>query len=130
MKRVLEMLLCILLLAGCSTKEAMPDPILGTWALVEYTYLNYRTGKMSSGKTDVETWIFKEGGTAYVNGATPLTYTLVGNILTMTYVSSGKEIVYEIEELTTTTLKVYWYFVPGKYQDGMDEWYTFTKMKE
>lgn len=129
MKRVLEMLLCILLLAGCSTKEEKPDPIVGTWALVEFTHLNYRTGKMLSGKTDVETWIFKEGGTAYVNGATPLTYTLIGNILTMTYVKSGTEKVYIVEELTEATLRVRWDTPNTQASDGGKDWYTFTKME-
>ena len=128
MKRILMMLLGVLLVVGCS-KETQ-NPIVGKWALVDYTAINVRTGKKMSASTDVKTWTFRDGGSAYINGSTPLTYTINDKYLTISYVSSGKEIVYEIEELTTTTLKVYWYFVPGKYQDGMDEWYTFTKTKE
>ena len=129
MKRVLEMLLCILLLAGCSTKEEKPDPIVGTWALLEYTHLSYRTGKMTSWKADVETWIFKEGGTAYIDGATPLTYTLIGDILTITHVKTGKETVYIVEELTETSLRFRLDIPSTQVSDGGKYWYTFTKME-
>ena len=125
-----KILLIIFLFSFIGCSKEMPNPIVGTWALVDYTAINVRTGEKMSASTDVKTWTFKDGGSAYINGSTPLTYTINDRYLTISYVSSGKEIVYEIEELTTTTLKVYWYFVPGKYQYGMDEWYTFTKMKE
>ena len=84
---------------------------------------------MVSGQTDVKTWTFLESGSAYINGSTPIIYTINGKFLTHSYMNKELEIVYEIEELSSTTLKVYWYRVPGKYQDGMDNWYTFTKMK-
>ena len=122
------MTILLFTLIGC-TKENQ-DPIIGTWALIDYTAINVRTMKKMSASTDVKTWTFHETGTAYINNATPLTYTINGKYLTLSYVNTGREIVYEIEELSDSRLKVYWYFVPGQYQDGMDQWYTFIKMKE
>ena len=126
MKRIL-IAISLLFVVGCSKDDS--QRIVGTWALVDYTAINVRTGKVMSSATDVQTWTFYDSGSAYVNGATPLTYYIMGKHLTITYVNSGLEVVYEIEELSETNLKVYWYFVPGKYQDGMDNWYTFIKMK-
>lgn len=128
MKRILIMFIGVLLIVGCS-KETN-NQILGTWALVEYTAINVRTGECLKAETDVKTWTFTKGGSAYVNGSTPLTYTINGKYLTTKYLKTGREIVYEIVELSKSKLKVYWYAAPGKYQDGTDMWYTFTKMKD
>ena len=124
-----RIILALSLLLICACGKMKPNPIVGTWALVDYTHVNIRTGKMVSGQTDVKTWTFLESGSAYINGSTPITYTINDRFLTFKYINTGKEFVYEIEDLTESTLKVYFYFVPGRYQDGMDQWYTFKKMK-
>lgn len=85
---------------------------------------------MLSGTTDVKTWTFQESGSAYINGSTPLTYAIRGKRLIHTYVNTGVKKEYQIDELSESTLKVYFPFVPGAYQDAMHQWYTFTRMKE
>lgn len=119
--------LSLLIVVGCN-KDTY-NSILGTWALVDYTAINVRTGEKLNAITDVKTWTFCDSGSAYINGSTPITYTINDRFLTFKYINTGKEFVYEIEDLTESILKVYFYFVPGRYQDGMDQWYTFTKMK-
>ncbi len=118
----------ILLICGCSKER--PNPIVGTWALVDYTYVNIRTGKKSTGSTNVKTWTFKDSRSAYINGSTPLTYAIKGKCLIHTYINTGMVKEYQIEELSESTLKVYFPFVPGPYQDALHQWYTFTRMKE
>lgn len=125
MKKIIVLLLLVLAI-GCS-KDA-PD-IVGTWALKDFTAINARTGEKLNGATDVKTWTFNREGSAYVNGNIPMTYTMNGKYLSLVNVNTGNEMVYEVEELSLYTLKVYWYAMPGKYQDGTDCWYTFSKME-
>lgn len=124
-KRILFVVL-LLIAAGCEKDQQ--DLIVGTWALIDYTVIDNNTGEEVLGGTDVETWTFNNAGSAYVNGSTPMTYTIEEKHLTITYVSSGTRIRYDIEELTHSTLKVHWFVPSGQY--GFDDWYTFTRMKE
>ena len=127
MRKILLFLL-VAVVIGC-TKDTLSKQILGNWALVDYTCVNARTNNQMSAATDVKMWTFTNSGSAYVNGSTPLTYTLNGKRLSVTYVNNGKVIDYDIEELSSTTLKVYWFEKMGKNQDNLHCWYTFTKMK-
>lgn len=121
MKRIL-LLLSLFFVIACE-KEGK-DLIFGTWALVDYTVIDTKTGKEVSGGTDVKTWMFNDAGSAYVNGGTPLTYKINGDHLTITYVNTGNTVKYDIEELTKSTLRVYWH------SSWYDNWYKFSRMKE
>ena len=119
----------LLFIIACSKETETPNPLLGTWALVDFTAIYTSTGNKTTASTDVETWTFQDYGSAYVNGGTPIQYTLDGKYLSMTYVTTGVHNTYFIEVLTESTLKVYWKFPRNEHQEEMDLWYTFTKMK-
>ena len=126
MKRILMMLLGVLLVVGCS-KETQ-NPIVGKWALVDFSSTNKRTGQLHTASTDVKMWTFEESGSAYINGATPATYTIKDNNLVFKF-PSGKEASYKILRLDEQNLEVTWTTIPEKYQDPSEWWYCFTKMK-
>ena len=125
MKKIL-LAIALFIIMGCNTDK--PDPIIGTWALVDIIAYRPITGEKLSAAADIKTWTFHESGSAYVNGSTPMTYTIDGKYLSLTYVNSGRTITYEIVELTESTLKVYSFTPPNQYQDGVELWFTFTKM--
>lgn len=125
-----KVLVALLLAAaiGC-TKDFPSEMIVGDWALVEYFVTNDKTGTQVSATTDVKLWTFHKSGSAYVNGATPLTYTISGKRLRLIYVNNGNEANYEIWTLSPTNLEVYWHTNVPYVNYGYNHWYTFTKMK-
>ena len=127
MKRF-ALLLSLILVSGCEKRT--PPFIVGTWALLDYTYINLEKGEKVKATTDVKTWKFLESGLGYVNGSDPITYTQKEKVLTITYLNSGKKSRYEIEDLTYSYLKVYWHTPPSQYYKGSDSWYTFIKIEE
>ena len=126
MKRIL-MIIGIILVAGCS-KNAN-NLIVGTWAMVDFSVTNLRTGEKVNGKTDIKMWTFNENGYAFKNGSTPLTYVLNGGHLTFTYLNSGNKQSFDVLKLNDKNLEVTWTSTPGAYQDASEWWYCFAKME-
>jgi len=121
MKRIIFILM-FFLVVSCS--KDIPNPIVGTWALVDYTAYSTELGRKLNAATGVESWTFRKSGSAYVNGGTPMSYEVNGNTLSLYNLKMKTTQYYQIEELTEYTLKVYWRATSS------DNWYTFTKMAE
>ena len=49
-----------------SCNKDIPNPIIGTWALVDYTAYSTESGRKLNPATGVESWTFRKSGSAYV----------------------------------------------------------------
>lgn len=124
------LLLCMVTMLSC-TKDV--HNIKGVWALVDEKFYDEKGGDFG-GRSEIETWTFNADGKGYENGSSPFEYNIDGDFLSLHFVNNDREIIYEIQEMTSTSLQVYLYvprvnFHPGDYLDGYSAILKFKRIE-